>query len=262
MKSRTGALRIGTSGYQYDHWKGTFYPEGLPKRSWFGYYAGHFDTVEINNTFYRLPGPEVFEHWREQAPKGFCFAVKYSRYGSHLKRLKDPEPAVERFLRSAERLEETFGPILVQLPPRWQADPGRLEAFLQAAGATHRWTLEFRDASWLSESVLAILDRFGAALCIHDHLAEHPRPVTAGFVYLRYHGTQAGGDYQEGYLAREADWIQGRLAEGLDVYAYFNNDQHGHALRNAATLKQLLQSELSSDLKTHRGDRSSKEEIR
>jgi uncharacterized protein YecE (DUF72 family) len=126
-------LWIGTSGYQYDDWRGRFYPEHLPKRQWFAHYAQHFDTVEINNTFYHLPGAGTFDEWRDAAPPGFRYALKYSRYGSHLKRLKEPEGHIGRFMAVAQRLGPLLGPILVQLPPHFNADAVRLDAFLRAA---------------------------------------------------------------------------------------------------------------------------------
>src|SRR5688572_25082964 len=129
MSTTRGKLRIGTSGYQYNHWRGVFYPRDLPKKRWFAYYASHFDTVEINNTFYRLPQGQVFEAWREQAPENFCYALKFSRYSSHLKRLQDAHEPIERFLHRAGELREFLGPILVQLPPHWRPDPDRLAAF-------------------------------------------------------------------------------------------------------------------------------------
>ncbi|MBI5445093.1 MAG: DUF72 domain-containing protein [Deltaproteobacteria bacterium] len=243
MAQRRGVATVGTSGYQYDHWKGVFYPEGLPKTRWFGYYAERFDTVEINNTFYRLPPRAVFERWRAAAPAGFCFAVKYSRFGSHRKRLKDPEQTVERFLGSAEGLGSALGPILVQLPPRWHADPGRLEAFLEAVGRRHRWAVEFRDDSWLCEDVYRVLESHGAALCVHDLLPDHPRRLTAGFAYFRFHGVGYGGNYTAPRLAEKADALRKLMDEGMDVYAYFNNDLGGYAVRNAVELREALEAE-------------------
>ena len=233
--------RIGTSGYQYDHWREVFYPAGLAKRRWFGHYAEHFDTVEINNTFYHLPANSTFDQWREEAPEGFCYALKYSRYGSHLKRLKEPQAALEKFLGGAERLEARLGPILVQLPPHWGANPGRLDAFLEAAPTGHRWAVEFRDPDWLDEEVYAILRRHEAALCVHDMIPDHPRLLTADWVYLRYHGDHYRGSYTPQFLTAQARLIREWLDEGHDVYAYFNNDEAGHAVFNALDLKRYLE---------------------
>lgn len=243
MSGIQGTLRIGTSGYQYDHWKGVFYPEDIPKNRWFDHYARHFDTVEINNTFYQLPQESTFDGWHEQAPAGFCYALKFSRYGSHLKRLKDPQGPIDKFIRRAERLKSFLGPILVQLPPHWNVNAERLAAFLEAAPKTYRWAVEFRDPSWLCEEIYAILQEHQAALCIHDMIDDHPRRITADWTYLRFHGDHYTGSYSYQFLSAQAQRIRESLAGGLDVFAYFNNDQHGYAVQNAADLKRYLQSD-------------------
>jgi len=240
MRTKRGQLRIGTSGYQYDHWRGVFYPKDIPKKRWFAYYAGHFDTVEINNTFYRLPSAEIFDAWREQAPPDFCYALKFSRYGSHLKHLKDPQQSIERFLERASRLRECLGPILVQLPPRWTPDPVRLAGFLQAAPSAYRWAIEVRDPRWLCDEVYAILRRYAAALCIHDLIADHPRLITTDWVYLRFHGASSGGNYTRQVLMAQGSQVAQYLNDGLDVFAYFNNDAHGYAVHDAADLRRMV----------------------
>jgi len=209
----------------------------MPKKDWFAYYACHFDTVEINNTFYRLPPAQRFDVWREQAPQDFCYALKFSRYGSHLKRLKEPHALLERFLERASRLGEHLGPILVQLPPNWKLDADRLAGFLEAAPRHYRWAIELRDPRWLCDEVYAILQRAAAALCIHDLITDHPRHLIADWVYLRFHGVRYGGSYPRQALTAQASQIEQYLAEGLDVFAYFNNDAHGHAVQNAADLR-------------------------
>ena len=236
-----GELRIGTSGYQYRHWRGSFYPMRMPQREWFRHYAQHFDTVEINNTFYGLPEPGTFDRWREEAPPGFRFALKYSRYATHMKRLADPEQPLEHFLELAERLGARLGPILVQLPPRFRADAGRLDRFLRAAPRRHRFAIEMRDASWLCEEVYEVLRRRRAALVIHDLIAGHPVQLTAGWSYLRFHGQRQSGEYSCQALSAQARRIRRWLAEGRDVYAYFNNDVGGHAPRDAADLRRFVQ---------------------
>jgi uncharacterized protein YecE (DUF72 family) len=241
MSTTRGNLRIGTSGYQYDHWRGLFYPREIPKQCWFAYYARHFDTVEINNTFYRLPQTWTVDAWRAQAPRDFCYALKFSRYGSHLKRLQDPHEPIQLFLDRARRLREHLGPILVQLPPHWKPEPERLAAFLQAAPGAYRWVIELRDRRWLCDEVYAILRRAAAALCIHDLIPEHPRYLTTDWVYLRFHGGSDGGNYTPQALMAQARQIAQYLADGLDVFAYFNNDMYGHAVRNAADLKRYVQ---------------------
>jgi uncharacterized protein YecE (DUF72 family) len=239
-RAHTGRLRVGTSGYQYRHWKGRFYPAGLAQRHWFRHYAEWFDTVEINNTFYRLPAPETFDRWRGQAPDGFVFALKFSRYGTHVKHLRDARAIVRRFLDSATRLGDRLGPILVQLPPRWHADPGRLDEFLSATDGERRWSVEFRDADWLHDEVFDVLRRHGAALCIHDMIPGHPRELTADWTYLRFHGDHYTGSYSPQYLAAEARRISTLLEHGHDVYAYFNNDDNAWAVHNALALKRYV----------------------
>jgi uncharacterized protein YecE (DUF72 family) len=237
-----GSFRVGTSGYQYDHWAGVLYPEDVPKRQWFDHYTQHFDTVEINNTFYHLPKASTFDAWRHRAPEGFCYALKFSRYGTHLKHLKEAGQSVGLFLERAELLGPHLGPILVQLPPQWHVDRERLEAFLDAAPHARRWAVEFRHSSWLCEAVFALLRDHNAALCIHDMLADHPRVVTADWVYLRYHGAGEpyGGDYPYQALSAEAQRVERHLADGLDVFAYFNNDAEGYAVRNAKDLRRYV----------------------
>jgi uncharacterized protein YecE (DUF72 family) len=202
--SRHSVLRVGTSGYDYRHWRGVFYPQALPSTGWFAYYAERFSTVEINNTFYRLPEARVFDAWRERAPRAFCYALKFSRYGSHVKRLKTPRAVIGKFTTRAVRLREHLGPILVQLPPNWRADPERLDRFLAAAPPEHRWAVELRDERWLCDPVYDVLRRHGAALCIHDLLEGHPLEITANWVYLRFHGDHYGGSYSPRFLRRTA----------------------------------------------------------
>ena len=234
MSATRGKLRIGTSGYHYDHWKEVFYPRHLPKKSWFAYYARHFDTVEINNTFYHLPQAQSFDAWREQASPNFCYALKFSRYGSHLKRLQEPHASIAQFLDRVSRLRESLGPILVT------PDPARLAGFLKAAPSAHRWAIEFRDPRWLCDEVYAILRRSTAALCIHDLIADHPRCLTADWTYLRFHGVSSGGSYTRQALTAYATQIDQYLADGLDVFAYFNNDAHGCAVQNATDLRRYI----------------------
>jgi len=240
MSHYRGTLRIGTSGYHYDHWKGVFYPENIPKAEWFSYYAKNFDTVEINNTFYRLPSASAFDAWKVQAPNGFCYALKFSRYGSHILRLKKPRATIGKYLRRADRLGKFLGPILVQLPPNWKVNPERLDAFLRAAPKDHRWAVEFRDPGWLCEEVFTLLRRHRAALCIHDLIENHPRVLTAGWTYLRFHGDRYRGSYSRQFLTARAAEIEEYLTRKLDVFAYFNNDAEGWAARNAADLRRYV----------------------
>lgn len=235
-----GRLRVGTSGWQYDHWRGDFYPTALPKRLWLAHYTAHFDTVEVNATFYRLPSREVFAAWKAAAPADFRFALKFSRFATHLKKLRQPDQTIPHFLERSAALGQATGPLLLQLPPGWKADPSRLRAFLSRAPRRYRWAVEVRDPSWLCEAVFDVLREHRAALCVHDLLAKHPRLLTAGFTYLRYHGVAYGGSYSARVLSREAHWIEAQLEQGIDVYAYFNNDIGGHAVRNALTLREKV----------------------
>jgi uncharacterized protein YecE (DUF72 family) len=234
-------LYLGTSGYQYDHWRGVFYPAQLPKSQWFNFYTRHFKTVEINNTFYRLAAPPVFDAWRAAAPAGFIYALKFSRYGSHRKKLKDPRQPIRLFMDRARRLGPRLGPILVQLPPRWRMNLERLDAFLRATSRRAQWAFEFRDPSWLCEPIFRVLARHRAALCWHDLLPDHPDRLTAGFTYLRFHGRDYGGSYSGAQLRAQARRIRAYLAQGVDVYAYFNNDAEGYAIRNALDLRRYLE---------------------
>jgi len=240
MKS-AGRCRIGTSGYVYRHWKEIFYPPGLPVRDWLDWYARQFDTVELNNSFYRLPSADAFEAWRRRVPADFLFAVKFSRYGSHLMRLKNPRDTIRRFDANASHLRRNLGPVLVQLPPNWNVNCGRLEEFLARVPRRQKWSVEFRDPRWLRPEVYHILRRHRVALCIHDKIADHPREITAPWTYLRFHGAQQeGGNYSPAQLQSYAREITGFVQSGLDVYAYFNNDWHGFAIANAQALRAVL----------------------
>ena len=241
MGKKKGSFKVGTSGWQYEHWKGVFYPSDLKKSKWFAHYAEHFDTVEVNNTFYHLPKPSTFDKWYRIAPEGFTYALKFSRYGTHLKKLQNPADIIGMFIQHAERLGNHLGPILVQLPPNWHADAGRLDAFLDEAPLQIRWAVEFRNEEWLCEKLFDILRKHNTALCIHDLIKDHPKVVTADWVYLRFHGAGGGGDYSHQALKAAAMWIKSYLQEGLDVYAYFNNDAQGYALRNAKDLRRFVQ---------------------
>ncbi|HSB81662.1 MAG TPA: DUF72 domain-containing protein [Candidatus Methylomirabilis sp.] len=239
---------IGTSGWNYSHWSGIFYPPEMKPRSWFGHYATLFDTVEVNNTFYRLPSPEIFIRWGGQAPAGFHFALKASRFITHVKRLLEPERSAGEFLRRAARLQGKLGPILFQMPPSGQAHPARLRLFLeyllrQEVLPGVRVAFEFREAGWLTPEVFTALEKANVALCLADWpdlVVEGP--VTADFVYIRRHGASGRyvGSYSPAALRHQADRIRGWLAEDRSVYVYFNNDAGAHAVANALHLKELL----------------------
>jgi uncharacterized protein YecE (DUF72 family) len=243
-RSMKKSIRIGTSGFIYKHWRGAYYPEKMAQKDWFGHYSRDFDTVELNNTFYRLPTDSTFEHWRRVAPEGFLFTFKASRYITHIKRLNDPRQTLAKFLAGVRLTADHLGPLLFQLPPRWQADAGRLESFLQALPEDLTKVLEFRDPSWYSEEVKGLLRRYRAVFCIHDHgAAPAPEWVTGAAVYLRFHGPGEPaymGSYQSGFLESVAGKMRNWAAAGLAVFAYFNNDWQGHAVRNAMELKKFV----------------------
>jgi uncharacterized protein YecE (DUF72 family) len=221
------------------------YPEGAPARTWLGLYAERFDTVELNTTFYRLPSVAAVEGWRDAAPEGFCFAVKVGRFGTHRKKLLDPERWLANHLDRIRHLGPHLGPNLLQLPPRWRRDAARLDHLLSVAPDDLRWAVEVRDPSWLHDETYDVLARHGAALCLHDLLPDHPVERTAGWAYVRFHGPNAIDEpYQHRYggarLGPVAERLGGWLDEGCDVYAYFNNDWHANAVSDAAWLRARL----------------------
>jgi len=239
----SGQFRIGCSGWQYRHWRENFYA-GVRVSGWFQHYASVFDTVEINNSFYRLPEASTFARWAEQAPPGFLYAVKASRFLTHMKKLKDPEEPVQRFFDRALELKQSLGPVLYQLPPGWKKDTVRLAHFLGILPRHVRHTIEFRDPSWYAPEVLELLQEHDVPLCLHDMRGSATeRMALASFVYVRFHGptgTYAGG-YPEERLRSWASWLGARRGEGLDVYAYFNNDVGGHAPVDALTLRLMME---------------------
>jgi len=236
-----GKAHIGTSGWNYDHWsKGEFYPTDLKPSEWLRFFAGHFNTVEINNTFYRLPSETTFQTWRTQVPPGFIFAVKVSRFLTHIKRLRDPEDPLDLFFSHAKKLKNRLGPVLFQLPPRFKVNLERLEVFLSAlkpyiTKMRVRCVMEFRDPSWLAPPVFNVMRRFGVAVCFADwREMQVTDPVTADFIYVRRHyGDARGGNYSKKALNSDVEQIRRWIKDGLDVYMYFNNDMAGHAIRNA-----------------------------
>lgn len=242
MKSAT-SVHIGTSGWHYTHWKGTFYPEELSPDGFLEFYAKHFRTTEINNTFYQLPKKTTFVHWRDAVPEGFIFSVKASRYITHRKKLKDPEATVSVFLERIEVLEDKLGPVLFQLPPKWHFNPERLHTFLEALPENFRYTFEFRDPSWFDDRNEQALTEKGAAFCIYDLAGrQSPRMVTADFVYIRLHGPDGAyrGQYDDETLFEWAEAISKWAGEGREVYCYFDNDEAGYAPRDALRLQSIL----------------------
>jgi uncharacterized protein YecE (DUF72 family) len=248
-----GKSFVGCSGWSYRDWRGTFYDQKLTAKAWFSFYARHFRTVEINNTFYRMPPETTFRAWQEQAPAGFVYAVKVNRFGTHRLKLAQPERWAELHAQRAVLLGEALGPNLVQLPPNWHRDLGRLEAFLAKARELSsplrplRWAVEFRDPSWLCDATFDLLSEYEVALCCHDLLADHPWELTAPWGYARFHGPDARtrkyvGDYGEAALRGPAAVLARWVSAGNDVFAYFNNDTGGAAPRDAERLEHLLKS--------------------
>lgn len=236
-----GTARVGCSGWVYRDWRGMVYPDDLPQRRWFEFYAEHFETVEINNTFYRLPSESSVEGWHDQAPAGFRYALKVGQFGSHRKKLKDPETWLPRHVETMAALKAFQGPNLLQLPPNWHRDTARLDAFLTCAPASIRWAVELRDPTWIHDDTFSLLAEHGAALCIHDLLDDHPWERTTHWTYVRFHGPDATtrpyhGRYTGRRLWRPAERLNAWLDDGCDVYAYFNNDYEANAWHDATWL--------------------------
>jgi uncharacterized protein YecE (DUF72 family) len=234
-------IHVGTSGWQYRDWRGVLYPEGTPQDRWLEAYAETFSVVEVNNSFYRLPERSTFERWRDRTPAGFTFAVKASRYLTHVRRLREGEEGLRRLWDRAERLGSKLGPVLFQLPPRFPADVPRLREFVSRLPTTMRAAWEFRDPSWMADEVLALLDEAGCALVLADRPGfRGPMPVTGGWSYVRFHqGTTVGPDYRRDKLRRWAERIATLPAR--EVWAFFNNDTTGAAVRDAGVLRDLLE---------------------
>jgi len=239
----TGRYFIGTSGFTYNHWRGVFYPEKLPQREWLEFYAEKYDTVEINSSFYHLPRLSTCENWRKRVPEEFIFAMKASRFITHIKKLRDTGEPVGKFFEVIQPLGEKLGPVLFQLPPGMKKDITLLGQFIETLPKGYRHVFEFRNNTWYGDDLFELLDRANIAFCIHDLPGKvSPCEVTGGFAYIRFHG--ASQAYSSCYRGAELEtWavrMNGYLKTGRDVYAYFNNDIMGYAVENAETLKRLL----------------------
>src|SRR5436190_15050124 len=240
--ARRFVYRVGCSGWQYRHWRGDFYPVEVPQREWLEYYARQFDTVEINNSFYRLPDEGMFTRWHARVPAGFLFAVKASRFLTHMKKLKDPDEPVDRLFGRARELRTKLGPVLYQLPRQMAKNLERLERFLAVLPdpARIKHAVEFRNPSWYDEDVFRALRKRNVALCLHDMVGSaSPRVMTAKFVYVRFHGATGtySGRYSKDNLSSWASWLGGNRAP---AFLYFNNDIGGHAPRDARQLREML----------------------
>lgn len=236
-------IYIGTSGFSYAHWeKGIFYPLDLPKTKQLEYYSQHFQTVELNNPFYHLPLAKTFQSWEQRTPQDFIFAVKASRYISHIKKLKGCRQPWQLFISRAEKLKEKLGPILFQLPPGWQVNAKRLEAFLKILPKKYQYSFEFRHQSWFCQEVYQLLKKYNIALCLADsNQWPYQEEITANFIYLRLHGSHSL--YSSRYTNQELKKWAAKIKKWLknrDVYVYFNNDANGYAVKNAQTLKKMF----------------------
>ncbi|MFA0734426.1 MAG: hypothetical protein OGMRLDGQ_000926, partial [Candidatus Fervidibacter sp.] len=234
-------VRIGTSGWVYPHWRERFYPPSLPTKQWLSFYAQHFDTVEVNNSFYRLPKRETFEQWRKETPGDFAFAVKGSRFITHMKKLKGVGEALDRFFSAVDGLGEKLAIVLWQLPPNLKSDAERLDAFLRMLPRHCAHAIEFRHPSWWQEETIwKVMERHEIAHCVPiapPFPKELARIVTAPLVYLRFHGWDGlyAGFFPDDELAWWAEQIANWQKQGLTVFAYFNNDVNAYAVINAKT---------------------------
>jgi uncharacterized protein YecE (DUF72 family) len=244
MRRRFDQIHIGTSGWTYPHWRGPFYPEDLPDDQRLRFYAEHLTSVEINNSFYHLPEKSTLVRWRDSTPADFVFTAKASRYITHMKKLKDPQASVHRFMERIADLGDKLGPILFQLPPRWRLNIERLARFLEALDSDQRYAFEFRDPSWFDDRVYALLEHHRCAFCIYE-LAGMPSPkeLTADFVYVRLHGPGEAyqGSYDTRTLAGWAGAFSSWRSVGREVYCYFDNDEAGYAAGNALQLARMLE---------------------
>jgi len=240
-------LAIGTSGWNYAHWRGGFYPEALPSSQWLEFYSRHFRTVELNVTFYRTPRETTVRKWADTTPEDFLFSVKMNRRITHRHRLSDAEEALDAFLAMLSGFGQKLGVVLIQLPPSFRFDRERVEHFFEALRrkSPHiRYALEPRHMTWLHEEAYAVLRHYEIAFCQADSGGRYPTAevVTAPFVYLRFHGPGAlyASAYTDEQLRAVAEKIRAWRDQGLDVYAYFNNDFHGYAVENARKLIEFV----------------------
>lgn len=237
---------IGTSGWVYQHWRGVFYPSDLPSARWLAHYYERFPTVEVNFSFYRLPKEKTFENWGRVVPSGFRFAVKASRYITHIKRLKDCEEPLETFLGRARLLGDALGPVLFQLPPQFKRNvrtESALADFLALLPRDLHHVFEFRDRAWHTPDVFFLLRLHNVAFCAYHMVDEEtPLEATTDFAYMRFHGSGAlyGGCYTGDDLRAWAERLSSLPEDVGDLYVYFNNDAYGYAVGNALTLRGML----------------------
>jgi uncharacterized protein YecE (DUF72 family) len=239
--AKTVSIRIGTSGWTYKHWEGIFYPSELPKSKWLEHYCRHFDIVELNASFYRLPKRETFRNWKARTPDNFLWSVKGSKFITHTRRLENPAEPLDRLYTVAAGLGEKLGVILFQLPPSLVYNENILRAFCKSLNPRVRHAIEIRHPSWINDQAFSLLSEFNIALCMADTAGRYPscEAMTSDFVYIRLHGSQKlyASEYSEEELRNWAEKID---AWNKDAFIFFDNDFEGHAVNNAERLKELL----------------------
>ena len=244
MAKKNATCHIGTSGWHYEHWKGPFYPENYSQKDFLSFYSNHLGTVEINNSFYHLPNIAAFQQWHDTVEKDFLFAVKASRYITHMKKLKDPENSLAKFLSAIQGLKNKLCIILFQLPPYWHRNEERLESFLSVLPKKLKCAFEFRDKSWFNEDIYKLLSKYNAAFCIYEIAGEMSHEIiTADYIYIRLHGPdnqKYQGDYTKNQLSSWAEKFHKWMKEGREIFCYFDNDQNGYAAKNAMTLQKMM----------------------
>lgn len=243
MRDSKPKYYIGCSGWHYDHWRGLYYPPGLPQKEWLSFYAKHINTVEINSSFYRLPSITSLIRWKKTTPDTFVFSTKVSRYITHVKKLRKSEIALDNFLSRVSMLKKNLGPLLYQLPPTMKRDDAMLYDFLSVLPRNYYHTFEFRHESWINDSVFQLLHKFNIALCIYDMPdIDIPLINTADFIYLRFHGNRKlySSCYSDNEIRKWSQDIQ-RLSGNVEaVYIYFNNDSQAFAVKNAQVMIKYL----------------------
>lgn len=244
-------IHIGTSGWAYKHWRGTFYPDHIKVKDQFSYYQKIFNTVEINNTFYRIPSDAAFQKWEREVQDDFVYVIKANRFITHMKKLHDPEDSLLIFMEKIKFLEKKLGAVLFQLPPFLSADLTLLENFLLALSDKNRYVFEFRHPSWYIPEVYQLLEKYNCAFCIYELAGHHsPIQVTADFVYLRLHGPAAvkyQGSYSDVILKQWADQCV-EWSKTKDVFVFFDNDENGYAALNAVRLQTIIETGLGRDI--------------
>jgi uncharacterized protein YecE (DUF72 family) len=243
-------IHVGTSGWRYDHWKGSFYPETLSQNDYLHFYSGHFPTMEINNSFYQLPSGSLLADLRDSVPDSFVFSVKANRYITYIKKLKDARMSLTPFLQRMDVLGDKLGPILFQLPPQWSFNRERLGLFLKALPAGYRYAFEFRDASWFHPDTYAMLSEHNTALSIYQVGARtSPQVVTADYVYIRLYGTKLmRGEYDPEVLSEWAGTLSELADKGKEIFCYFDGDESGCAAREATKLQKLIETPIKEKL--------------